>query len=106
MKIKLEYGIKSGNINKDTGKEYTPQELTYDYVSYAVNKKYPEMEGQIRRIWGRIQNKFDKAIEANDEEIELDETQSDFVKKCFREAKFNPSLAKYINVLEDEIDKL
>ncbi len=105
MKINLDYKTKVDPANKE--KVLSNQELTFDYIAYAVNTKYEKgLEGQLRRVWGRIQRKFDDVILANGSEIELEDAEKTFIKKAFDEAKFPPQIAKYISILEEEIEKL
>lgn len=101
MKLSLDY-----NRPKSEG-QVSDAELSVDYISYAVSQKYPQgLEGQLRRVWGRIQRKFDKAIEYKADEIELEEAEKDFIIKAFNECKYPANTAKYVDTLEIEIDTL
>lgn len=104
MKINLDY-----KISKEDSKtnNLSPQELTEHYIGLAVNHKYKDgIEGSLRRMWGRIQRKLDEGIEKKLDEITLEEGEVDFISKAFDGAKFPPFLSKYVQILEDEIDKL
>lgn len=82
-------------------------ELTLDYINHAATQAYPNgLEGQVRRIYGRIQRKIDEAISAKEDEVDLETAEKDFLKKIFKEAKFPASLSKYVLLLEDEIDNI
>lgn len=84
-------------------------ELTATYVQSAINLKYPQgLEGQVRRLWGRVQRKIDSALEEKKNEVELEDSEFDFIKKAVLDEtiKFPAHIAKYINVLEEELEKL
>ncbi len=99
LALKLNYSLPEAN--KDL-----PEVLTCDYLISAVNMKYREgLEGQLRRVFGRIQRKCDEAIEKKYDILELEDSEFDLIQECFEEAKFPPVLAKYINVLEAEIER-
>lgn len=101
MKINLEYGAVGGEP------ELSNSELTLNYVGFAVSQTYKDgLDGQLRRIWGRIQRKFDEAIEAKTDVIELEEAEKDFILKSFKDVKFPSGLAKFIVILEEEINML
>lgn len=104
MNIDLNYPIKE--VEGKT--RLSNSELTLDYIGYAVSKKYPSgISGQLMRIWGRIQNKFDVAIENKVVVIDLEDAEIEFIKKIMSEEVGFPShLAKCILVLDAEIDSL
>lgn len=100
MRINLEY-----NQPKET--TLSNAELTFDYITHAINKRHEKgLNSSQRRLWGRIQRKFDDAIEQKFDEVELEEAEIDFIKEAFRDVVFPASLAKFVVVLEDEIAKL
>lgn len=102
MNININYDRKSSE-----DKEVSNQELTYGYVTYATNTKYKDgLEGQKRRIWGRIQRKFDEAVDKDKSSLELETAEIDFIKDVFKDAKFPPQIAKFVVLLEDEVDAL
>lgn len=83
--------------------------LTNNYIQYAVKQKYAEgLQGQLRRVWGRIQRKMDAA--RDDEKntaAELEASEVDFLKGLFNDEVRFPALAsKYVMVLEDSIKAL
>lgn len=95
------------NYREETKNQPTNSELTLDYILYAVSQKYADgLEGQLRRICGRIQRKLDEAIEKKKNSVEFETAEIEFIKKAFNEAKFPPHLAKFVIMLEDEIDKI
>lgn len=63
------------------------------------------LEGQLRRIFGRIQRKCDDAVEKGYDVLELEDSEFDLIKDTFEDSKFPPVLSKYINVLEEEIER-
>ena len=101
MKINLNYGIKT-----EIGHEAPmPQEVTFDYISSAINQKYQKgLAGAERRLWARVQRKFDTAIEENAETVELEAAEQDFIRIAFNAALYPPHLARLVQVLEDEIE--
>lgn len=108
MKINIDYKPKFEEKDKDIDKDFFYAGLTFDYVTMAVNHKYERgIEGQLRRIWGRIQKKFDTLIEEKNYELTLEEAEKDFIKKAFEDAKYPPALSRFINIFEDQfIEKL
>ena len=103
MNINLDYKI---TFNKEEKiKVPDARELTFEYIMQAVMQKYEKgIEGSLRRLWGRIQRKFDTAIDAKADTVELEQAEQDFIKEAFMEAKFSPIAAKYVQILEDEIE--
>ena len=102
--------MKTININIDyqvkDGAPEAYRAMTYDYISYAINKKYEKgLEGQLRRIWGRIQTKFTDAIDGKNDLVELEESEFDLIEKAFKECSYSPHLSRYINILEKELEK-
>ncbi len=99
IKLKLEYGIPEASKDK-------AETLTCDYMLSAINMKYKDgMEGQLRRIFGRLQRKCDEAVDKGYDILELEETEFELVKDCFEDSKFPPVLSKYVNILEDELER-
>jgi hypothetical protein len=99
LKINLDYDW------KDCPLPY--QQLTYNYVSYAVNNTYKEgLDGAYLRMWGRIQRKFEKAVEDKKNSIDLNLDEAEFITKARRPVKYPPQDAKYVNVLDEELDQL
>ncbi len=99
LKLKLDYLLPEAN--KDL-----PEVLTCDYIISAVQMKHKEgIEGQLRRVFGRIQRKCDEALDKKYDVLELEDSEFDLIQDSFEDAKFPPILAKYINVLEAEIER-
>lgn len=88
-------------------KPLTNQELTEDYIIFAVRIKYREgLESQWRKTWGRVQRKLEEAVIGGNDIVELENGEYDFIKLAVRDAKFPPHLTKYVIILEDELEKL
>lgn len=101
MRLSLDFGRKLEEVEK-----VSDRELTADYINYAVNQKHKEgIEGQLRRVWGRIQRKLDDALEQKLDSIDLEEAEKDFIAAAFKESKFPAGLSKFVIVVEDEISK-
>lgn len=101
MNINIDYGRKEEDVIAVPNAE-----LTQDYIAYAVSTAHKEgLEGQQRRIWGRIQRKFDTAIITKAYDVELEQAELDFIRSSFKEAKFTPALAKYVVILEEALNK-
>jgi hypothetical protein len=87
-------------------KQLSPQEATANYLEAAVASAHPQgLEGQQRRVWGRIQRTLDAALDSKATDIEIEQAGLEFLKKALKECKIPPSLSKYFIVLEDEIDR-
>lgn len=104
--LNLEYKLTlSDKELKDKNKVFS--EITVSYISSSVEMKYKDgLEGQLRRLWGRIQRKMDEAIENKTYSIELENAEKDFIKNSFKEAKFPAALAKHITFFEDAFIEL
>lgn len=107
MKLNIDYRLREADRKGDDGNEVDSRELTWNYISYAVNTKYKNgIEGQLRRLWGRIQRKIDEAIEKKEDEVALEKAEVDFIKKAVEECNYLPQMSLYISPLEDEIERL
>jgi len=104
MKINLAYGFKPG---PEPENDLSNQEVTYNWVMSAIAQAHEKgPEGQLRRIIGRIQRKFDTAVDTKADDIQLEEAEKDLIIKSFATAKFPANMSKFVSVLEDEIDNL
>lgn len=100
--INLDYKRSAEDIKKISNSN-----ITLDYLTYAVSQTFSNgLDGQKRRTWGRIQRKLDEAIDNNSETIELEEAEVYFLKTIFKDITFIPHLAKFVVILEDELEKL
>ena len=88
-------------------KRLSNSELTLNYINYAVDVKYKEgLNGQIRRMYGRIQRTLEEAVETGKSKVELEESEFEFIKDAIKDAKFPTGLARFVSALEDELDKV
>lgn len=104
FKINLEYKRKQEAVEK-----MSDSELTLDYIQFAVKASHPNgLSGTQRRMFGRIQRKFESAIEEGIPSIDLDTSEFDFIKSSFFNEKtlYESTLSKYVNILEDEIERV
>lgn len=77
-------------------------DLTVDYFNYVVNNVYPNgMEGQMGRLWGRMQRKLLNASDSQIAILPLGDSEIDFLEKCFEKVKYPSNVAMYFLVLED-----
>ena len=58
-----------------------------------------------RRMYARLQAKFDNAVEQNSSELTLDETEKDFIIKALRTASLPVAWSLYVVLIEDELEK-
>jgi hypothetical protein len=81
--------------------------LSVNYIEYAINNAFPQgLEGQKRRVIGRIQRKLEDAQNSQNGEINFEAAEVDELKEIFKVAKFPPALSKYVVLLEEEVNKL
>ena len=99
--IALDYNRKPEAI-----KDLSNAALTEDYISFAVKAHYKDLDSQWRRVWGRIQRKIDAAIDSESHEMELDQSELDFILVAIKAAKFDANLSKFVVVLEDALEAL
>lgn len=82
-------------------------ELSYEYVLMAGSRKYPQgAPDVVRRAYARLQNKMEAAIAAKQPIVELEDGEFDVLKKCFDNVELDIALSKYIDLFEDEIDRV
>jgi hypothetical protein len=102
LQINLDYKNKAD----DKGVLTPASELTDNYINYAFTQKYPQgIDGQLKRVIGRIQRKLADAIEKKENAIELEETEYEMIKKSMEATKYPIALCKFVMVLEDAIEK-
>jgi hypothetical protein len=102
MKLNLDYKFKYSDEELKKLDEVKAN-VTVNYIHIAVSQKYPDgLDGQLRRVWGRIQRKFDDAFISNQYDIVLEEAEKDFIKKAFETCKYPTNVATYVNLFEDE----
>ena len=87
----------------DQGQEREADEITtLNLLTYMINATYPELEGQTRRIYGRLQIKLEKAVDEKLSEVSLETAEAEFLKKVVG-AKTPSKWSKFVMVLEDEL---
>jgi hypothetical protein len=102
MKINIDY-----KRDKNSQDKATNQELTADYINFAVRSFYKEgLDSQWRRTFARIQRKLDEAIDTKADEVDFEQAELDFIQRAVKEAKYPPELSKYVVIFEDELDKI
>lgn len=103
MKINFNLGLSE----KENPEKQSEQEITYNWVLYAVAKKYEKgLKGQLLRVFGRLQRKFEEAIDNKADEIQLEEVEKDLIKKSFcDETEFPPYSSKIVTVIMQEVEK-
>jgi hypothetical protein len=107
LNVSLDYKRPEPKTEEDKKAWKSDAELTQDYIAYAVTQTYKDgLEGQLRRLYGRIQRKLDACLDENKPGMELEEAELDFLDKAFSTAKFPVSIAKYVLVLEAELDRV
>jgi hypothetical protein len=97
--ISLDYRVTA----RDEGPKPTPsRELTLLYVNEALKLAHPGgVSGSVQRMVGRIQRKFDAAVDAAQDEVELDPSEFDEVATAVESATYPTPIAKYVTVLKD-----
>ena len=99
------------NTKKEDGSEYTEveitkanAELTNNYIETAVLMAHRDgLDSQFRRIWVKIQSKIQTALNTGDYEVEFEDGEFKFIKDAVTNAKFSPTIAKYVVALEDAL---
>lgn len=97
LKINLPYNIPNA--------KESPQESTVNLIITGVNSKNPNgLQGTNRRVFARIQFKFDEAIEKKLDTVDLEVAEFELVKQSVKEGTYPAVLSKYVSLLENEID--
>lgn len=99
------------DAKKEDGTDYTEvevrkanAELANNYIETAVLMANRDgLDSQFRRIWVKINLKIQTALNTGDYEVEFEQGEFDFIKRAVTEAKFSPTIAKYVVALEDAI---
>ena len=102
FKVNIDYKRKEEAVEK-----LSNSELTLDYITTAVATCYKDgLSGSKRRMFGRIQRKIEDAIDKNEDTIELEVAEFDFIRKTFDDDKATlpAHVSQYVNLLEDEIE--
>lgn len=97
------------NLNISYNPNHLPEgdtniSMTSRLVQHAVNTHYKDgLKGQMLRTYGRIQKKIDEAVENKVNDIKLEESEKDLIKKAIDEVSFHPALAGLVMALQDGI---
>ena len=95
--------LKIPNYNIPNSKEKV-SEITINLINYAINSKYPNgIDGQYRRIFGRLQSRFDEAISKDLKIIELETAEIELISNALKDGKIPSLFAKYVIMLEDAV---
>jgi hypothetical protein len=100
MKINLDYKQPESSDEK----QLSNQALTWDYINYAVRKKYPELAfGPMMQTFASIQRKFDDALAQNADEIDFSDDEIGFMRHCVEDCAFPVWLSKFIVIFKNEL---
>lgn len=109
LKINIDYKRKDP-VTEEEKKAFLPDaELTLSYIQYGARKKYPDgIKGTELKVFSRIQNKVEDAIDEKNSSVEFEKAEVDFLKSIFYkdDIAYPTDIAKYIVRLLDEMDKL
>lgn len=111
MLVDIPFNFTERDLGKDekgdVNKAPTNVEQTASYIIMAVSNKYQQgLDGQWRRLWGRIQRKLDEAIDKEKKHVEFERSELEFIKRGFGEDVKLPAVAsKYLMLVEDELEK-
>jgi hypothetical protein len=96
------------NLTKDERpNQLSNVELSANYIRHAVGSSHPKgIEGQQRRIWGRIDRAIDAAMDNGTATIDIEQAGVDFLKKAFKDCTVEAHIVKYFVVLEEELSQL
>lgn len=80
--------------------------LSVSYILGAINKHYKEgVSGSEGRAIGRIQRKLRACKDEGATTVELEAAETDLLRSIFKGATYDPQIAQYRMLLEDEINK-
>lgn len=106
--LKLDFDFRLSE--KQNPEKIEPQQIVYNWITYAIGQKHKEgLQGGMLRTWGRLQRKFDKAVEDKDTSVELESAELDLIRKAFNDGekvKFPIDAARVVMVIQEEIDNL
>jgi len=99
MDINIEY-----NRPLSEEKAVSNAELTENYINSATQMFYKDgLDGQKRRIFGRIQHKLDDALTTKNYEVDFEAAELDFISNVAEKVNFPAHLSRYFVCLEDAI---
>jgi len=107
MKIlRLMIDTKDLKLNKEDEK-ISPVEMSTRMISNVMVGYAAQVRGLLkdeRRMIYNIEDILDGAIKEKKEEVELEDTQAGFIKKCFRETKMAPNTL--LRRIEDNVEAI
>lgn len=84
--------------------EFSNPKLTVYYIDFAVSNFYKDgLNGQLLRIWGRLQRKLDDAVEAGDILLEIEQAEKDLISKAIEKANYPANLSKFVMIFQDQV---
>lgn len=99
LKLNLDYKMPAASTQSSS-------EVTANYIDAAVASSHRDgLEGQMRRVFARLQRKIDTAIETGVYEVELEAAERDLLRKSFNNCTISAALAKYFVILDSEVEK-
>lgn len=106
LKLNVDYKVKYPEGSQPADINQAQAELSKGYIEYAVSSCHPKgLNGQLRRVYGRIQSKMELALTEKSFILNLEDDEIKFLKNVFEgeSTLFPATIASYVNVLEDEI---
>lgn len=102
LNVKLDYY--KGKRKSEDPKE---QSLTANYIQFAVDSKHKDgLKLRDRKIYSRIQDKLDEAVEQDLSIVVFEQAEIDFLKDAFKDSKFPAILSRQTVMLETAIEQL
>lgn len=119
MKVKIvDFKIEEKKDDKGNVTTKTNAESMLDVLTFAVNDKFSEkkhtqqgeqnistLSGSQGRMWGRIQRKFDDAIDKKGTSVDLETAEIDFLKTAIQGAKFPVNWFRWTVLIEDALEE-
>ena len=102
MKLDLNYPKTENQAEKESNVL-----TTLNLLEYFINKKHPEVKGQVRRTMGRLQDKIIEAREKQPKTLELAPDEKDLINDLDIPNLDSPvQWSKFVAILEDEVKSL
>lgn len=99
--MKFKVNLKYNSKDESTG----AQQTTANFIIGAVHSKNEKgLDGDHRRIFGRIQDKLDDAIDNKLEYIDLERAEYDLIVRALKEARLPAIMSSNLVILEDELE--
>ena len=102
LNVKLPLIIKE----REGQEKISVQEVFLNYLMNCIHSKYPNgLDGSYRRTFGRLQNKFDEAIEKDLKNIEIENAELDLIKNAFQDGKLPVMFSQNAMLMEKAIEE-